>query len=1625
MGAGGEYTIKVHGVLDDAQIKAQLASLGKESGAIMNGGAKGKTGGMFTTIGKDAQKARKQVRLANGEIVTTQKTMSKAPKGANIYSNIGKSAKQATKQTGHFGKTMLDVGKKVTMFGAVTDVIRGVGTGIGAVVQNVFDLDSAMTEFKKVSDLSGKGLENYANQAYEAGRETAKTGVEMIDAATQFKKMGYDEQTSMQLATHATMFQNIADAEISAGDAAKFINSQMKAYQDEFSGFSTEGEKAAKVIDTVNEVANKNAVGTNDLQLALTKTSAAMGGFGNSFDQTVGIMTAGTEIMVGMPSQVARGWRTIAANILQVAQSSDEYTAASGKVKIATRDQNGEMKNTYEMMKDLYEGQEGVSKGWKELSKEEQSAIALELAGKNNMEKFRAVMDNFGTAIKATTDAQNSQGSAAKENARYLDSLEGKMQGLRSAWSRFANSLLKSDELKTAIGVLTGVLDVLASDAGQAFIEVGLSVGALAGAYKLLKAISDASAFKNIIKGALNVAETFGVSEKATGKFKNSLKLLNSTIGVGGFMALAAVAALIGYGMYDAYKQTHKYRREVDNLIKSNEENEKAVDDNAETAIVYARKLDELSGIENKTNAQKKQMAEYVKRLNKLYPDLNLKYDEEKDKLNKTTDAIREYIEAQREAAKAKVHEQGLEKATKKEVDLQEKRADVLKELEQAKKKYDEELKTGYVSPQTISRLNGAESAIKDLSKAYDKATQEVTKQSNNMLKDSGVWKELADEAKDAGVEISDGVKNGIDEGIYAIPKTVQGLENLNMFDDLASKLGVTNAGKGLVDALQQGMREGNLKPSEALKIAENFDQVQKDIGTEGQKAVEELSNAFANGEIDFGTFEKGMKKLTELKAKPKIEADDKDFKKKKKDVKKDTKDLDKTEGEVKVKADTQNADKKLKKIDKSGKKYSKKKYTSKLDADPSKAKKGTETATRSVETFSGKEAIAYLKEHGGEVVKATVDDVGNTILTMPDGKTVTITETGAKDGEKNVSGLDKIIKQTKGKSVNVKAGTSGKGAISSLQNIISGLHDKTVTVTVVTHKVPKHAKGTRNAPEGLSEVNEEGWEFIRDAKTGKLRIAGGGKRTVTVLGKGDAVYTHAESKRMLAKGDDIEIGQHKKGKKGRKKKKQTVYNKKYDAITSWYDNEVKKAEHTKEMKHYSDKWLADKKKALRTQAQNKLKALNKKKIKGKGKLKRRSALAQDLRFEQEESMEDALHDLATEAVENVIEGSVGTADDLNKALAEIAKQSAHLSAEERKEYEKDAYKAHLEYNLDIFKDNRDMLKDNQMTYATMRKQIDDYYKDGKITAKEYYDYLDDLLDAQLERETKVLEKRKEKNENTYDLAKSWIDRKIESLEKENDETEEQNELIEKQNDLEKARTQRVKVYRQGKGFVYEQDTQAIKEATDALKEYKKEEESEELKSWRKVSELFDQMEASAEIANLERLVGSSFESLFGGYGTNLGDWETWLKGSLSEKYGLENLLSDMEELQGWEAIQSFFKGDNATISPEQIAESIAKNSFATGTLSAPAGFAKVAENGYEIALLGKGDAVMPHGVSKNLMEWGQHSPSEFVSMSSGGDVMNYNFDKLVLPNVTDSNSFIRELHNLPNTALQYSRSRG
>lgn len=69
-------------------------------------------------------------------------------------------------------------------FQVANEVFRTSVEIIGSMVGQVFELDTALTEFKKVSDLSGSSLDNYVSKLSTMGTEVARTGSEMVEAAT-------------------------------------------------------------------------------------------------------------------------------------------------------------------------------------------------------------------------------------------------------------------------------------------------------------------------------------------------------------------------------------------------------------------------------------------------------------------------------------------------------------------------------------------------------------------------------------------------------------------------------------------------------------------------------------------------------------------------------------------------------------------------------------------------------------------------------------------------------------------------------------------------------------------------------------------------------------------------------------------------------------------------------------------------------------------------------------------------------------------------------------------------------------------------------------------------------------------------------------------------------------------------------------------------------------------------------------------------------------------------------------------------------------------------------------------------------------------------------------------------
>lgn len=194
----------------------------------------------------------------------------------NIHANIdlGDSTNSVNQLT-NAGERM-----NLTYQAAYTIFSKSVGA-ISSMVGQVKELDSAITEFKKVSDLSGAALENYVKQLGDLGSQVARTTSQMVEGASFFRKSGFTDQEASQLALVAAQYQNVADTAITAEEAAASITSQIRAYGES-------AEFATHVIDAYNEVGNNFAVSTSDISKAMEIASAGMATYGNSFEQTIG-----------------------------------------------------------------------------------------------------------------------------------------------------------------------------------------------------------------------------------------------------------------------------------------------------------------------------------------------------------------------------------------------------------------------------------------------------------------------------------------------------------------------------------------------------------------------------------------------------------------------------------------------------------------------------------------------------------------------------------------------------------------------------------------------------------------------------------------------------------------------------------------------------------------------------------------------------------------------------------------------------------------------------------------------------------------------------------------------------------------------------------------------------------------------------------------------------------------------------------------------------------------------------------------------------------------------------------------------------------------------------------------
>lgn len=229
---------------------------------------------------------------------------------------------------------------------------------------------------------------------------------------------------------------------------------------------------------------------------------------------------------------------------------------------IAVYDQEGQLRNLYDILSD-------VAEIWPSLTRNEQAYYANTQAGANQTQNLTAILGNFQTAIDATSTALNSAGSAARENAAYMDSIQAKLTAVESSFQQLASSVIDSDLTKFVLDLAKAFLDLLNTPIGTFITQVGLLIGLIWGGKGLITALNltgaaakDLQKIFAILTGATKAQAT--ASTAAAGATTTLGTAMNTALPIIGIIA-GGIAALVA--VVDAFTVSAEEQAEVVNNL--------------------------------------------------------------------------------------------------------------------------------------------------------------------------------------------------------------------------------------------------------------------------------------------------------------------------------------------------------------------------------------------------------------------------------------------------------------------------------------------------------------------------------------------------------------------------------------------------------------------------------------------------------------------------------------------------------------------------------------------------------------------------------------------------------------------------------------------------------------------------------------------------------------------------------------------------------------------------------------------------------------------------------------------------------------------------------------------------
>lgn len=843
------------------------------------------------------------------------------------------------------------------MAGLIKKSAAVIGVASVAATKKTIDVgksfEAGMSEVQAISGASGKDLEKLSAKAKQMG---ATTKFSATESATALKYMAMAGWKTNQMVSGLSGVMNLAAASgEDLGTVSDIVTDSMTAFglKAKDSGhFADVLAKASSSSNTnvamMGETFKYVAPLAGSMKYSIEDTATAIGLMANA-----GIKgsQAGTSLrsiitrLVKPPKDAAT-----ALNALGIST-----TKADGSMK-PLRETMAELREKFsgltESQKASYAssiaGQEAMS-----------GLLAIVNASDSDFNKLQKAIDNSSGAAKKQADVMNNNlqgalyelGSAAEAVGIgiYEDIKEPLTKAVKvgtTQVSALASKLkkggIKEIVPKEAINTVEnlGKVAMVAGKGGVKVLgtaaklvgnnmEVALPVAAsLLTVFKGYKAVTTVvTAFRTVstaTQGASIGVQLLGTAiqlftgktiqaTSATTAFKAASTALGGPVGIAVVAVGALAAGVAAYTLtqkkavteadryYSSCTKLKKKQEEMAASIKSlHKQNQKNVDStrtNGVQADQLYQRLTKLMNIEHKSAGTKAQIVSVVKQLNELLPGLNLEYDKEADKLNKSTSAIKKNIAALKEQAMAKAYQKGMESAASKVAKADIENENAIKKKTEATNKYNAAVEkmnqvTAKVNQGKITTSSDEyKKASNDLTKYYDammtanKAVEQSGKNLNAAQKELTAYtdkytaqanyaeylKSLDDLVKQAKIKASDipkSVGEGIKQGVYANPTSGKELKSLIKLDDLVNSdqlAKMQEQGMKIPQYLAQGISDGSVSFKTAatqLGNAINWEDLIQQVKDKGKEVPDSIAQGISSGQYAVPTSIKAVENL-------------------------------------------------------------------------------------------------------------------------------------------------------------------------------------------------------------------------------------------------------------------------------------------------------------------------------------------------------------------------------------------------------------------------------------------------------------------------------------------------------------------------------------------------------------------------------------------------------------------------------------------------------------------------------------------------------------------------------------------------------------------------------------------